>query len=196
MSEKSKIKEFLKMQKQGIKFDDISKTLDLSSYKLRQILKNNNYISIKGKYELEVKQIELEINKNKKDTKLKSKTSSKKEESKTFKKTIKSEVNPITKNKLKQDKKINMSQNDMDKLCEMYDWYLQVKDLDIYTTLDNNKDIKLENKKLSDLKSTSIRVDRNIWDDFERLCANSNYAKQEIITQALKEFIRKYKHLL
>ncbi|HAU5250419.1 TPA: DNA-binding protein, partial [Clostridioides difficile] len=32
--------------------------------------------------------------------------------------------------------------------------------------------------------------------DFERLCSNSNFEKHQILTQALKEFMKKYKNLL
>lgn len=30
--------------------------------------------------------------------------------------------------KTKKDKKINLTQEDLDKLCEVYDWYLEIKD--------------------------------------------------------------------
>ena len=36
----------------------------------------------------------------------------------------------------------------------------------------------------------------NTWEEFERLCSNSNFSKQQIITQALKDFMKEYKHLL
>lgn len=39
-------------------------------------------------------------------------------------------------------------------------------------------------------------VDKKTWEDFERLCSNSKFTKQEIITQALKNFMKEYKNLL
>ena len=60
----------------------------------------------------------------------------------------------------------------------------------------NKKDIKVEDTNLTDLKSTSIKVDKSTWEDFERLCSNSQFTKQEIITQALKDFMKEYKNLL
>ena len=35
----------------------------------------------------------------------------------------------------KKDRKINITQEDMDKLCEVYDWYLSVKDTISYLSL-------------------------------------------------------------
>ena len=81
----------------------------------------------------------------------------------------------------KNDRKINVTQEDLDKLCEVYDWYMEVKDL---------KSMKIK------AKSTSIKVDKKTWQDFERLCSNSKFTKQEIITQALKDFMKEYKNLL
>ncbi|WP_296644715.1 hypothetical protein [Romboutsia sp. 13368] len=60
----------------------------------------------------------------------------------------------------------------------------------------NKKDIKVESTNLTELKSTSIKVDKKTWEDFERLCSNSEFTKQEIITQALKDFMKEYKNLL
>ena len=46
------------------------------------------------------------------------------------------------------------------------------------------------------LLQNSIKVDKKTWEDFERLCSNSQFSKQQIITQALKDFMKEYKHLL
>lgn len=98
----------------------------------------------------------------------------------------------------KKDKKINITQEDLDKICEVYDWYLEVKD---YKSMKprknyNKKDVIIEDKELKDLKGTSIKVDKNTWEEFERLCSNSEFSKQQILTQALKDFMKEYKHLL
>ena len=61
--------------------------------------------------------------------------------------------------------------------------------------ISNKKDINIEEKELKELKSTSIKVDKSTWEEFERLCSNSNFSKQQIITQALKDFMKEYKHL-
>ncbi len=98
----------------------------------------------------------------------------------------------------KKDRKINITQDDLDKLCEVYDWYMEVKDLRVMKSKNktNKKDIKIEDTNLGSLKSTSIKVDKKTWEDFERLCSNSEFSKQEIITQALKDFMKEYKNLL
>ena len=58
------------------------------------------------------------------------------------------------------------------------------------------KDIVIEELESKEFKSTSIKVEKNTWQEFERLCSNSEFSKQQIITQALKDFMKEYKHLL
>ena len=108
------------------------------------------------------------------------------------------ETKKIKRGAPKKDRKINITQEDLDKLCEVYDWYMEVKDLKSMKTKTktNKKDIKIEDTNLQSLKSTSIKVDKKTWEDFERLCSNSEFSKQEIITQALKDFMKEYKSLL
>ena len=86
----------------------------------------------------------------------------------------------------------------MDKLCEVYDWYLEVKD---YKSMkpkrtSKKKDVLIDNLEIKELKSTSIKVEKNTWEEFERLCSNSEFSKQQIITQALKDFMKEYRNLL
>ena len=108
------------------------------------------------------------------------------------------EIKKIKRATPKKDRKINITQEDLDKLCEVYDWYMEVKDLKSMKSKSNTikKDIKIEDTNLDSLKSTSIKVDKKTWEDFERLCSNSKFSKQEIITQALKDFMKEYKNLL
>ncbi|MDX5712526.1 DNA-binding protein, partial [Clostridioides difficile] len=99
--------------------------------------------------------------------------------------------------KPKKDRKINITQEDLDKLCEVYDWYLEVKDYNIKPKkVSNKKDVHIDDEHIDELKTTRIRIDKEIWNDFERLCSNSNFEKHQILTQALKEFMKKYKNLL
>ena len=108
------------------------------------------------------------------------------------------EIKKIKRATPKKYRKINITQEDLDKLCEVYDWYMEVKDLKSMKSKSNTnkKDIKIEDTNLDSLKSTSIKVDKKTWEDFERLCSNSKFSKQEIITQALKDFMKEYKNLL
>ena len=203
-----------------MKFEDIALELGIAKTTLRVFLNKNGYKMNNGKYKLkddfiEFKQIEFEENKNynkNKSTKTKeNKTTSKKEKDITktgktkesnLKKNIKVEnkvENKTTKRQIpKKDRKINITQEDLDKLCEVYDWYMEVKDLKSMksNSSKNKKDIKIEDTNLESLKSTNIKVDKKTWEDFERLCSNSKFSKQEIITQALKDFMKEYKNLL
>ena len=220
MKDKERIKKFIELQDKNLKFEDIALELGIAKTTLRVFLNKNGYKMNNGKYKLkddfiEFKQIEFEENKNynkNKSTKTKeNKTTSKKEKEITktgktkesnLKKNIKVEnkvENKTTKRQIpKKDRKINITQEDLDKLCEVYDWYMEVKDLKSMksNSSKNKKDIKIEDTNLESLKSTNIKVDKKTWEDFERLCSNSKFSKQEIITQALKDFMKEYKNLL
>ena len=211
--DKERIKKFIELQNKDLKFEDIALELGIAKTTLRVFLNRNGYKMYNGKYKLkdessEFKQIEFEQSKNsskKKSTKIKeNKNTAKKVESKegNSRKNIKIDNKVETKkNKRgvpKKDRKINITQEDLDKLCEVYDWYMEVKDLKSMKSKakTNKKDIKIEDTNIESLKSTSIKVDKKTWEDFERLCSNSKFTKQEIITQALKDFMKEYKNLL
>ena len=224
MKDKERIKKFIELQDKDLKFEDIALELGIAKTTLRVFLNRNGYKMYNGKYKLkdessEFKQIEFEQSKNsnkKKSTKIKENKNTANKEGK-IKKDIKKKVDSKEGNSIKnikidnkvetkknkrgvpkKDRKINITQEDLDKLCEVYDWYMEVKDLKSMKNKakTNKKDIKIEDTNIESLKSTSIKVDKKTWEDFERLCSNSKFTKQEIITQALKDFMKEYKNLL
>src|SRR3712207_9589824 len=71
-------------------------------------------------------------------------------------------------------KKITFSQEDMDKLCEIYDWYMLVKDLDVLKEVklkDTTTSISIEKDILKTSKRVSVNIDKDVWDDFSALCS-------------------------
>lgn len=217
MKDKERIKKFIELQDKDLKFEDIALELGIAKTTLRAFLNKNGYKMNNGKYKLKdesskFKQMEFEQNENpskNKSTKIKenkndyNKEVKIKKEKNTKKKVDSKKDNAVEIKKIKRatpkkDRKINITQEDLDKLCEVYDWYMEVKDLKSMKSKSNTnkKDIKIEDTNLDSLKSTSIKVDKKTWEDFERLCSNSKFSKQEIITQALKDFMKEYKNLL
>jgi hypothetical protein len=218
MKGNERIEKFLELQNKDMGFEYISKEIGITVKTLRSFLNRNGYKLENGKYitkeNNEIKQIEFkDTNKDKKNNvdNIKNKKTkeekgiNKKDTSKIEKTTklnskIDVSIKEKKKNNLKpkKDRKINMTVEDMDKLCEVYDWYMQVKDYKAIKpkSKSSKKDINIENNNINNLKNTSIRVDKKVWEDFERLCSNSQFSKQEIITQALKDFMNEYKHLL
>lgn len=202
MNSKDRIELFLKYQNQNMSFEDISKKLEIKPATLRRNLNKNGYKLEKGIYVKSIDESQLSfdnVNSTKKSSKSKLKTKDTKEKSKT-KETIKTKekVNKKKSTIPKKDKKINICQDDIDKLCEVYDWYIEVKDNKVFKPkkVSNKKDIVLDTEEIGDVKSANIRVDKQTWEDFERLCSNSSYNKKEILTQALKDFMKVYKNLL
>ena len=99
----------------------------------------------------------------------------------------------------KKDRKINITQEDMDKLCEVYDWYLSVKDTISYNAATEedtkNKDIVIEETDLKDTKKAYLNIDRQAWEDFDVLCSNCGFKKNEVLTQIIKDFLREHRNL-
>lgn len=215
MTDKQKLDKFLKLQNKGISIDEIATQLDSDIKALRRFLNKNGYKSVKGKYvkkddipvndsKQDVKQLELTMNstKSSKSATKESKTSTKTKKNNTSSTTSKKSSKPSTTKSQKVYKskpaKVNVSAEDLDKLCEVYDWYLSVKDIKSLKPkiTKSKKDILIEECDMTDLKSTRVQVEKSTWEEFERLCSNSDHTKQEIITQAIKEFLKQYKNLI
>ena len=215
MTDKQKLDKFLKLQNKGISIDEIATQLNSDIKALRRFLNKNGYRSVKGKYvkkddipvndsKQDVKQLELTMNstKSSKPATKESKTSTKAKNNNTSSTTPKKSSKPNTAKSQKVYKpkpaKVNVSAEDLDKLCEVYDWYLSVKDIKSLKPkiTKSKKDILIEECDMTDLKSTRVQVEKSTWEEFERLCSNSDHTKQEIITQAIKEFLKQYKNLI
>lgn len=215
MTDKQKLDKFLKLQNKGISIDEIASQLDSDIKALRRFLNKNGYKSVKGKYvkkddipvndsKQDVKQLELTMNstKSSKPATKESKISTKAKKNNTSSPTSKKSSKPSTTKSQKVYKskpaKVNVSAEDLDKLCEVYDWYLSVKDIKSLKPkiTKSKKDILIEECDMTDLKSTRVQVEKSTWEEFERLCSNSDHTKQEIITQAIKEFLKQYKNLI
>ena len=99
----------------------------------------------------------------------------------------------------KKDRKINITQEDMDKLCEVYDWYLSVKDTISYNAAteedSKNKDVIIEETELKDTQKAYLNIDRQTWEDFDVLCSNCGFKKNEVLTQIIKDFLREHRNL-
>ena len=177
MDSNERVDEFLKLQEKGISLEEISSTLGVKPQTLRKDLNKSGYNSIKGKY---LKNNSFEQVK--------------------FKETdiIATVEKPPSKNKStkpKKDKKINITQEDLDKLCEVYDWYLSVRDFKSLKRKKNKKDIAIDFEPTED-KNVSLKVDKGVWEDFLRLCSNSGYDRKTIVTQALSDFMKVHNDLL
>lgn len=178
MSSKERIELFLKYQNQNMSFEEISQKMEIKSTTLRRTLNKFGYKSDKGKYvkTVDKKEIESQI---------------------TFEDINNKKAKKIKKTTPKKDRKINISQEDLDKLCEVYDWYIEVKDNKaLKPKKSNKKDIYIEDNNIVNVRSVNLRIDKDTWEEFERLCSNSSYNKKEIVTQALKDFMKAYKNLL
>ena len=207
-----RIELFLKYQNENMSFEDISNKLEVKPATLRRNLNKAGYRSDKGKY-VKIREVDKNSNENmesqisfgdinnksntkpkytKKEATTNNKLQKEKVKKESPKKTITKKVAP------KKDRKINISQEDLDKLCEVYDWYIEVKDNKALRPkkLSNKKDIAIEDVNIKNIKSVNVRVDKETWEEFERLCSNSSYSKKEIVTQALKDFMKAYKSLL
>lgn len=209
MASNQRIDEFLRLQDKGISLDEIASTLGVKPQTLRRNLNKNGYKSVNGKYikdnkesintSVQVSFVDNTLIKNEQNKK-ENKPKSAKKSSIEKKLKSKEDTKDVTKNKqkstkVKKDRKINLTQEDLDKLCEVYDWYLEVRDCKSLKPKKQKKSIAIDFEETSD-KTVNLKVDKGVWDDFLRLCSNSSYDRKTLVTQALYDFMKNHKDLL
>ena len=202
MTSNQRIDEFLKLQDKGISLDEIASTLGIKPQTLKRDLNKNGYKSVKGKYiKKDEKSQNVSIQVSFVDNELNQKNNEKKAKKTTPKKTKVAEQNnknekvKVKNTKTKKDKKINLTQEDLDKLCEVYDWYLEIKDCKSLKPKKTKKEIVVDFEKTEE-KTVSMKVDKGVWEDFLRLCSNTSHDRKTLVTQALSDFMKVHKDLL
>lgn len=205
MTSNQRIDEFLKLQNKGISLDEIASTLGIKPQTLKRDLNKNGYKSVKGKYikkdeksqnvSIQVSFVDNELNQKNNEKKAKKTTPKKTKVAEQNNKNEKVKVKNTKTSKTKKDKKINLTQEDLDKLCEVYDWYLEIKDCKYLKPKKTKKEIVVDFEKTED-KTVSMKVDKGVWEDFLRLCSNTSHDRKTLVTQALSDFMKVYKDLL
>ena len=205
MTSNQRIDEFLKLQEKGISLDEIASTLGIKPQTLKRDLNKNGYKSVKGKYikkdeksqnvSIQVSFVDNELNQKNNEKKAKKTTPKKTKVAEQNNKNEKVKVKNTKTSKTKKDKKINLTQEDLDKLCEVYDWYLEIKDCKYLKPKKTKKEIVVDFEKTED-KTVSMKVDKGVWEDFLRLCSNTSHDRKTLLTQALSDFMKVYKDLL
>ncbi len=205
MTSNQRIDEFLKLQNKGISLDEIASTLGIKPQTLKRDLNKNGYKSVKGKYikrdeksqnvSIQVSFVDNELNQKNNEKKAKKTTPKKTKVAEQNNKNEKVKVKNTKTSKTKKDKKINLTQEDLDKLCEVYDWYLEIKDCKYLKPKKTKKEIVVDFEKTED-KTVSMKVDKGVWEDFLRLCSNTSHDRKTLLTQALSDFMKVYKDLL
>nr|WP_288634637.1 DNA-binding protein [uncultured Intestinibacter sp.] len=205
MTSNQRIDEFLKLQDKGISLDEIASTLGIKPQTLKRDLNKNGYKSVKGKYikkdeksqnvSIQVSFVDNELNQKNNEKKAKKTTPKKTKVAEQSNKNEKVKVKNTKTSKTKKDKKINLTQEDLDKLCEVYDWYLEIKDCKSLKPKKTKKEIVVDFEKTED-KTVSMKVDKGVWEDFLRLCSNTSHDRKTLVTQALSDFMKVHKDLL
>ena len=205
MTSNQRIDEFLKLQNKGISLDEIASTLGIKPQTLKRDLNKNGYKSVKGKYikkdeksqnvSIQVSFVDNELNQKNNEKKAKKTTPKKTKVAEQNNKNEKVKVKNTKTSKTKKDKKINLTQEDLDKLCEVYDWYLEIKDCKSLKPKKTKKEIVVDFEKTED-KTVSMKVDKGVWEDFLRLCSNTSHDRKTLVTQALSDIMKVHKDLL
>ena len=205
MTSNQRIDEFLKLQDKGISLDEIASTLGIKPQTLKRDLNKNGYKSVKGKYikrdeksqnvSIQVSFVDNELNQKNNEKKAKKTTPKKTKVAEQNNKNEKVKVKNTKTSKTKKDKKINLTQEDLDKLCEVYDWYLEIKDCKSLKPKKTKKEIVVDFEKTED-KTVGMKVDKGVWEDFLRLCSNTSHDRKTLVTQALSDFMKVHKDLL
>ncbi len=93
--------------------------------------------------------------------------------------------------------RVSFTQDELDKLCEVYDWYMVIKDLDPLKQVKQieNTNIKIEEDIIKQAKKVSITIDQDVWENFTTLATNISQKKGPLLTEILKEYLLKHRDL-
>lgn len=93
--------------------------------------------------------------------------------------------------------RVSFTQDELDKLCEVYDWYMAIKDLDPLKQVKHieNTNIKIEEDIIKQAKKVSITIDQDVWENFTTLATNISQKKGPLLTEILKEYLLKHRDL-
>lgn len=99
--------------------------------------------------------------------------------------------------------RVTMTQNDMDKLCEVYDWYLQIKDRVDFSEVGLHEIPNYFNNMVNQVQDENIekkilntKIDKDVWEDFDRLCKNLDAKKSDMINFILKKVITDFSDII
>lgn len=156
-----------------------------------ELLKN-----ISGKSTSKTRPKRLSSQDNKANTKAKTSTKARAtSDTKTLKNASLAKVAKTTsKNKTS---RVSFTQDELDKLCEVYDWYMAIKDLDPLKQVKHieNTNIKIEEDIIKQAKKVSITIDQDVWENFTTLATNISQKKGPLLTEILKEYLLKHRDL-
>lgn len=93
--------------------------------------------------------------------------------------------------------RVSFTQDELDKLCEVYDWYMAIKDLDPLKQVKHieNTNIKIEEDIIKQAKKVSITIDQDVWENFSTLATNISQKKGPLLTEILKEYLLRHRDL-
>jgi putative DNA-binding protein len=93
--------------------------------------------------------------------------------------------------------RVSFTQDELDKLCEVYDWYMAIKDLDPLKQVKHieNTNIKIQEDIIKQAKKVSITIDQDVWENFSTLATNISQKKGPLLTEILKEYLLKHRDL-
>lgn len=127
-----------------------------------------------------------------------SKTSTKSKSSSDTKALKKASLTKVAKTTSKnKTSRVSFTQDELDKLCEVYDWYMAIKDLDPLKQVKQieNTNIKIEEDIIKQAKKVSLTIDQDVWENFSTLATNISQKKGPLLTEILKEYLLKHRDL-
>ena len=174
-----------KLLSEGYKVEDIRKKLEIGEKKFQKEIKELKY-----KYNQKTKQYELNTTDDKDMTQVIEETQSNLKQD-----IIISDDKGMTID-IQQDIKANIINlaNDYDKIQQVIKWFDNRDDDKSMTEVIEviNQGIKIDLPQ-SESTRTTIRINKEIWDRFDEFSnKNKEFNKQDLMAQALKEYIEKY----
>lgn len=180
--------------KKGISFNALCKKMGVPKSTIRSRLSRNNYF-----YNTELKQV------HKNNTYVNNDYKSTQEKNITLKSTEKTSFEEVHQNKLYQStpdikdikdiKKLIGVKENIIELAQLKDNIVEMlKDYNLNKNIIDIPELKIDSENFTgDIKAKTFKVYQSVLDDFIEFSEKNNYKMQDLISQAIYEFVNKYK---
>lgn len=98
----------------------------------------------------------------------------------------------------KEPGKLEVTPEFADTVYELRDFYLEVRNLTQFQhrVTKKNKTVFIDEVLIEEPCNKRIQTDKELWDDLTRLSENSEVEVNTLVTQAIKNLLKDYKHLI
>ncbi len=193
MNDKNITELVLLQQNEGVKITKIASNLELTAYTLKKTMKEQGF-----EYKDGIFVSDETMKENLQVSLLEENSSESKGNKKNTKKDIKKlDSEGVFLKELEDDIPVRVTKETLDTVHELRDWYLSIKDSKKLKNKVTSKttEVHLDDKN-DTIKSIRVKMEEDVFEKVGRLAENCGQSLDDIISQAIKDLLVEYAHLI